>query len=250
MISKSQVKYIQSLDQKKFRDQAGVFVAEGPKIINELLLENSVHPLLLYAKEDWLKEQTGLIRNIPAEHIITVTTSELERISFLSTPNSVTAIFRKPVFPEKVSFKNHLTVMLDGMQDPGNMGTFIRTADWFGISQIVCSPDCADAYAPKVVQSTMGSIARVQLLYTSLASILDVEESVIAYGTTLGGEPLHGMKPLKEGIIVFGNESRGISHEVLKLCGKQITIEKYGKAESLNAAVASGIILSHLTRMA
>jgi RNA methyltransferase, TrmH family len=247
MISKSQVKYIQSLDQKKFRDEAGEFIAEGPKIINELLLEGSLQPSILYATEDWMQEAAALIKRIPAERLVVVSEQELDRVSFLSSPNRVAAIFSKPVFAEKVSLKNCLTLVLDGIQDPGNMGTIIRTADWFGINYIICSPDCADAFSPKVVQSSMGSIARVQLRYTALTAFLQDEKEYTAYAATLGGDPLHSIKPFKEGLLVIGNESKGISRDVLQLCSRQITIEKQGKAESLNAAVATGILLSHIT---
>ena len=247
MVSKSQVKYIQSLDQKKFRDEAGEFVAEGPKIINELLLGKLAEPVLVYAVPGWIEGNASLIKLLAPERMVSVTEAELERLSFLSTPNQVTGIFKKPRFNSDITPEKNISLMLDGIQDPGNLGTIVRTADWFGIRQIICSADCADAFSPKVVQSTMGSIARIQLLYTSLTAFMQEHPSIDYYAATLGGEPLHTLKPLKEGIIVIGNESKGISGDVLKGCSRRVTIEKYGGAESLNAAVATGIVLAHVT---
>ena len=139
-----------------------------------------------------------------------------------------------------------ISLMLDSLQDPGNMGTIIRTADWFGVRQLVCSPDCADAFAPKVVQGSMGSIVRVQLLYTPLAAFVQQHPGLKLYAATLGGEPLAKTGAIKEGMLVIGNEGRGVSPELLAACYRQITIPRLGHAESLNAAVATGILLSHL----
>ncbi|HMC84195.1 MAG TPA: RNA methyltransferase, partial [Chitinophagaceae bacterium] len=145
------------------------------------------------------------------------------------------------------NFSQTISIMLDNIQDPGNLGTIIRIGDWFGIKNIVCSADCADAFAPKVVQSTMGSIVRVNLLYTDLVKLVKEQKLLHLYAATLNGEKLNDMQPIKEGIIVIGNESRGIHPELLACCQKKITIQRIGVAESLNAAVAAGIILSHLT---
>ena len=139
-----------------------------------------------------------------------------------------------------------ISLMLDGIQDPGNMGTIIRIADWFGIRLIICSADCADAFAPKVVQATMGSVVRVQLWYTDLVAVAKQHTAIPFYAATLSGENIHMMKPLEEGIIVIGNESKGISAALLSCCRHRVSIPRVGQAESLNAAVAAGIILSHL----
>jgi len=245
MLVKSQVKYIQSLSHKKLRDSEDVFVAEGPKLINELLSAPNVHLQQLYAVKEWINSQ-------PASTTVTVTEvtpSELERISLLQTPNQVLGIFKKPVFAAGSPVQNKLILMLDTIQDPGNLGTMIRCADWFGISQIICSTDCADAFNPKVVQSSMGSIARVQVTYTSLTDYLKKESHIPSYAAVLEGTDIRRQEPLKEGIIVIGNESKGISEPVMHLCRHRITIPRIGQAESLNAAVATGIILSHLTAL-
>ncbi|HLK31432.1 MAG TPA: TrmH family RNA methyltransferase, partial [Puia sp.] len=159
MLTKSQAKYIQSLSQKKFRDEEHAFVAEGPKIINELLDAGNVELIQLFALKDW-ESRKEIAMNIISE-------KELERISFLQTPNEVLGIFKKPVFG-KHDFSGKISLMLDGIQDPGNLGTIIRTSDWFGIDNIICSKDSADVFNPKVVQSTMGSIARVQVIYEDI----------------------------------------------------------------------------------
>jgi RNA methyltransferase, TrmH family len=243
MITKSQVKYIQSLGQKKLRDQDQVFVAEGPKIINELLAVGFMEPVALYAVKEWLQEQDGgfVNRRLPAT---VVSEALLENISFLSTPNRVLGIFKKPKPNPFPDFSEGIWLMLDDIQDPGNLGTIIRTADWFGVSQIVCSINTADAYAPKVVQSTMGSIARVQLRYADLDAIIHTHPSLKLYTATLAGKPLHQLDKISQGVIVIGNESKGIRSSIVNAAYQQITIPGTGKAESLNAAVATGIILS------
>jgi RNA methyltransferase, TrmH family len=241
MLIKSQVKYIQSLSHKKLRDSEDVFVAEGPKLINELLIAGL--PLQqLYAVKEWIAEQGRQLTGAVTE----ITPSELERISHLQTPNQVLGIFKKPVFTANRPARNTLSLMLDTIQDPGNLGTIIRCADWFGITQVFCSLDCADAYSPKVVQSTMGSIARVQVVYGELTAMLKAEPDLPTYAAVLNGTELRKLPPVKEGVIIIGNESKGISAEMLALCRNRITIPRYGKAESLNAAVATGIILSHI----
>jgi TrmH family RNA methyltransferase len=242
MLVKSQVKYIQSLSHKKLRDSEGVFVAEGPKLINELL--SAGLPLQqLYAVKDWMEGQRQQLAGAVTE----ITPSELERISLLQTPNQVLGIFKKPVFTANSPARNTLSLMLDTIQDPGNLGTIIRCADWFGISRVFCSADCADAYNPKVVQATMGSIARVQVVYGELTEVLQQQPELPAYAAVLNGTDLRQLPPVKEGIVIIGNESKGISDAVLALSRNRITIPRYGQAESLNAAVATGIILSHIT---
>ena len=242
MLIKSQVKYIQSLSHKKLRDSEGVFVAEGPKLINELLSADL--PLQqLYAVKEWIDEQNKKL----TAPVIEVAPSELERISLLQTPNQVLGIFKKPAFTATRPVRNTLSLMLDTIQDPGNMGTIIRCADWFGISQIFCSQDCADAYNPKVVQASMGSIARVQIGYGSLTQWVTSAPGLPTYAAVLNGTDLRSLPPIKEGIIIIGNESKGVSEDLLALSSNRITIPRHGRAESLNAAVATGIILSHIT---
>lgn len=246
MITKLQVKYIQSLRQKKFRDEEGVFVAEGPKIINELLGAYTGGPEMIYATAEWIAAHRSLLKNIAVQKIVEVKEPEMERLSFLQTPHSVLAVFKKPA-PAPVHLSGTISLLLDGIQDPGNLGTIIRIADWFGITHIVCSTDCADAFAPKVVQGTMGSIARVQLLYTDLVNLVKEQAPLQLYAATLNGENINNIQPVKEGVLVIGNESKGIRPALLERCQRRITIPRLGYAESLNAAVATGIILSHLT---
>ena len=243
MLVKSQVKYIQSLGQKKSRDESGAFIAEGPKIVSELLQEIPGQVQQVFGLKEWLTDHAKLLNGIVT---IEVSEAELEKISQLQTPNQVIALVRKFERVTAINLKGKLVLALDTIQDPGNLGTIIRIADWFGIEYIICDHDSADQYNPKVVQATMGSIARVKLLYTDLAGWL-AEQKTTIYAAALEGENITTMQKPVEGIIVIGNESKGISPDILQLVTKKITIPQKGKAESLNAAVATGIILSHLT---
>ena len=239
MLVKSKIKYIQSLGEKKFREKEGLFVAEGPKIVKELLkAEFEVHEI--YALREWLDENNKFIKS---GETFEITEAELKAISFMTTPQSVLALVKMPVTNTFVT-KGKLILALDGIQDPGNLGTIIRTADWFGMQHIICSKDCADVYNPKVVQATMGSIARVNVIYTDLYPWLQKEKDSSIYAAVLQGKDLKKIE-IKTGIILIGNESKGIRSEILGLANEKITIPGIGKAESLNAAVATGIILSH-----
>jgi TrmH family RNA methyltransferase len=243
MLSKSRLKYIQTLGQKKFRQEEGFFLAEGPKIVAELLEEKSGYIKEIFALPEWI--ETRGERPLPCA-LTAITEAELEKISQLSQPNEVIALIRQ--FDEQpVKATGRLVLALDHIQDPGNLGTIIRIADWFGVQDIVCSPDSADRYNPKVVQSTMGSIARVNLCYTDLEQWLDEQKDIEVYAAVLGGTAIGELEKIKEGIILIGNESRGISEAVLAKADRLITIPKKGRAESLNAAVATGIILHQLT---
>ena len=241
MLSKSQVKYIQSLGHKKFRDADSVFIAEGPKIVKELITEIPGLIKNIFGLKEWAEENQQLLNK--TEHTI-IEEADLERISQLTEPNKVLAVVNK-ISNNDIDTKGKITLVLDTIQDPGNMGTIIRTADWFGINQVVCSIDSADIYNPKVVQATMGSIARVKILYTDLQSWLQ-QQQVKIYAASLKGNDISKANKISEGIIIIGNESRGIHAELMELAQEKITITKSGKAESLNAAVAAGIILSHV----
>lgn len=243
MLVKQKLKYIQSLGQKKFRLQEKLFIAEGPKLVKELLETNSSMVNEVFALKEWISENEKILVKIPVTEISEI---ELERISQLTTPNKVLAIARQ--FDEDIEIitKGKITLALDCIQDPGNLGTIIRTADWFGVEQIVCSNDSAEVYNPKVVQATMGSIARVKVFYTDLKEWLAEQTDVSIIATTLDGQDISSVKKIKEGIIVFGNESKGISAEILELSNVKLSIPKKGKAESLNAAVAVGIVISKL----
>jgi len=243
MLVKSQVKYIQSLGQKRQRDEDGVFIAEGPRLVGDLLAAVPAQFVELYASASWLGEHSALVAGIKFHE---VDDNDLERLSQLTTPNQVVAVIRKFVQPAAIEVKDQLVLALDTLQDPGNLGTIIRIADWFGIAQVVCSHDCADMYNPKVVQATMGSIARVKIIYTNLEEWLTSGEQLNIFATALEGKDIKKVGKLNEGIIVIGNEAKGINPAILALANEKITITRKGQAESLNAAVATGIILSHI----
>ena len=240
MLSKATVKYIQSLQHKKFRDEEGLFVAEGPKLVQELLLGKTFTCRNLYALKTW-SNPTG----IPAELLEDF---ELEKISSLSTPNQVLAVFEKKAVDRSPSLKNKISLVLDDIQDPGNLGTIIRIADWFNVENIFCSLHTADMYNNKVVQSTMASLQRINMVYRDLAEWLQEFKEVPTFAATLHGEPLQAVSKLEEGILIIGNESKGISPELMQLARRKITIPRFGDAESLNAAVAAGIILYEIKR--
>jgi len=243
MITKNQVKYIQSLGQKKSRDIENRFIAEGPKLVNELVKEENCRIIHLLALKEWIDENPGAGNHT---EIIEISGAELEKISQLATPNQVLAVIEKIQWNNDPQVKGNVSLALDTIQDPGNMGTIIRLADWFGVRNIFCSADCADVYNPKVVQASMGSISRVRVEYTNILSWLIENSDLRIYAAVLNGTDITKMEKINEGIIVIGNESKGITREMLKLANVQITIPGKGKAESLNAAVATGIILSHL----
>lgn len=244
MLSKSTVKYIQSLQHKKLRDAEGLFVAEGPKLVKELLEGNIFICKGVYALSSWI-ETCGISQQ---DMIIPITEIELEKISQLSQPNAVVAVFQKKEVVTAFPLHNNITLMLDDIQDPGNLGTIIRIADWFGIENIVCSNHTADMYNAKVVQSTMASLQQVNIIYTDLLPWLEQKKGIPILAATLGGTNIKALAPIKEAILIIGNESKGVRNELLQLSTKHITIPRLGAAESLNAAVATGIILYELTR--
>jgi TrmH family RNA methyltransferase len=243
MITKSQVKYIQSLGHKKHRDDERVFIAEGPKLVNELLLETSSSIQKIYAVKEWLLDNEDRINGI---EVLEITNDELQRISHLATANQVLAIVKQFEEVPNIQFKGKIVLALDTIQDPGNLGTIIRLCDWFGIEQLICSRECADRYNSKVVQASMGSIARVKTWYTDIETLLSQQNEVPIYVSALDGQDITTMNKIQEGIIVIGNESKGVSPSILNIASARITIPGKGKAESLNAAVAAGIILFYL----
>ncbi|HEV8506679.1 MAG TPA: RNA methyltransferase [Chitinophagaceae bacterium] len=242
MVSKSQLKYIQSLGQKKYRDTEGVFVAEGPKLVKELIQGKNVELSQIFALNEWIRENNDLLESV---NVTPINEIELQRISQLTTPNKVIAVVKKFEAIEPI-IKERISLVLDAIRDPGNLGTIIRIADWFGISQVICSDDCADIYNPKVVQATMGSIARVRVFYTVLPGWLKQQTGTRIYAAMLEGRDVTKMSVIKEGLIIIGNESSGIDEELQQCANEKISIPRKGNAESLNAAVATGIILSHL----
>jgi RNA methyltransferase, TrmH family len=244
MLIKAQVKYIQSLGHKKFRDADGVFVAEGPKIVQELLQSDRVRLVQCFATENWLLSNAGILKG-KENLIIRTDDNELQRISFHQTPNQVLALFTKPVF-EVTGNRPGLTLLLDTIQDPGNLGTILRTADWFGVKKIVCSLETVDVYNPKVVQSAMGSVIRVELIYTDLIAYINLHPDIPVYASSLEGQDLDENIVIPNLMLLLGNESRGINSELESRASKKIRIPGKGGAESLNVAVAAGILLSRL----
>ena len=238
MLTKSEVKYIQSLYYKKNRDAEKLFIAEGVKLVEELLLSD-FKIKKIYALKNWINLHDKI------KNVTEISEPELKKISNFETPNKVLAIVQQKNSTHIPPLKNKITILLDGIQDPGNLGTIVRTADWFGIENIIASNDTADVYNPKVVQSTMGSIARVNIFYTDLKTFLS-SNKIIVYGAVLDGENISTIKKQKECLLIIGNESKGIRDDIHPYIQKRISIPKTGNAESLNAAVAAGIILFSL----
>ena len=238
MITKTEIKFVQSLHHKKGWDISPVFIVEGETIIAELL-KDKIQLESIYATQDWVD------KNIHVANLVKIIDEKiLLQISCLKTPNKVLAIVKKNVLPPLFVHNNYWTIYLDGINDPGNLGTIIRTADWFGIKQLVLSTDSANCYNPKVIQSTMGSFLRVPIYYQNLENIPNIKELNV-YGALLNGQSLYNFNKVFGGILVIGNEKRGIRNSIIPFIKNAITIPKFGGAESLNAAVANGIILSH-----
>lgn len=251
MLTKNQIKYINSLQQSKFRESNKQFIAEGPKLIAELL-KSDLEMLQLYVTPQWLSENNIFQANQKAE-VVEITDIELEKISLLATPNQALALVKIPeyVFNKEI-LQNEFVLMLDEIKDPGNLGTIIRTADWFGIHTIICSSECVDVYNPKVIQATMGSIGRVKVIYTDLIELLrSLPSDVPVYGTHLDGVDITKEKLEKRGVVVVGNESRGISNAMLPFIKKKLFIpsaQVSKKAESLNASIATAIVCYEFRR--
>jgi len=244
MISRNEVKYIQSLTHQKGRKETSNFLAEGVKLIDELLNTCPNHIEMIYALEGYIKKVADTHKGVLYKEI---SEEELNRISQLQTPNQAVAVVRQfsVTLPEK-DYKGWL-IGLDGIQDPGNMGTIIRLADWFGVKHILCTLDSADVYNTKVVQASMGSIARVAVHTVDLREWLNnYKGSVI--GTLLSGTPLHQFSFPGYGMIVIGREGSGIRDEIQPFIQQQVSIPSFGQAESLNAGVATGIVLWELMR--
>jgi TrmH family RNA methyltransferase len=246
MLSKTHTKYIQSLQHKKFRDEHGLFLAEGPKVVMDLLNGRKFICKEIFALNSWLQAHNKQLSSLRETVVSDVADFELQKISSLTTAHDLVAVFEKRRPVVEIDPTSKITLALDTIQDPGNLGTIIRIADWFGIENIICSIGCADMYNAKVVQSTMGSLGRVNLIYTNLVDWLQQNNKVKVYSASLDGKDMKSLGKLKEGIIIIGNEANGVSDEVMKLVQEKITIPRIGEAESLNAAVATGIILSHL----
>ncbi|WP_281297461.1 TrmH family RNA methyltransferase [Flavobacterium limnophilum] len=240
MVSKNQIKLITSLQQKKYRSSNQLFFAEGIKVIQEMLESNFELVHLFTTQNDFEEVSNG-------KRII-ITESDLKKISALATPNTCLAVFKIPA--EKKIIESGLILALDSIRDPGNLGTILRLCDWFGISQLICSKETVDIYNPKVVQATMGSIARVNVNYIDLENYVSQTKLPI-FGTFMDGNNIYKTDLPKEGIIIMGNEANGISAELEKIIKNRLTIPRFGniqKTESLNVATATAIILSEFRR--
>jgi TrmH family RNA methyltransferase len=249
MFSKSTIKYIQSLQHKKFRDEHNAFLAEGPKLVGELLASGAFVCSAVYALEEWANNQSPSIKKQLEAAIEIVKDFELDKMTAFSTANQVLAVFEKRASVNIPDPVNAITLILDDIQDPGNLGTIIRIADWFGIKNIICSLHTADMYNPKVVQSTMASLGKVNIFYTDIEAWLLKNDAIKKYAAALDGASLSSVGKIKEGILIIGNESKGISTNIMALANEKITIPRIGEAESLNAAVATGIILYSLKQV-
>ena len=239
MVTKSELKYIQSLSDKKVRLETGCFIAEGVKLVGEMIAAG--YPLkAVYALDSWESPDATL-------EVTRIEAFELEKMSMLQTPNQVLAVAMMPQKKETLDLAGPLTIVLDGIQDPGNMGTIIRTADWFGITQIVASEDTVDVFNPKVIGATMGSFMRVSVTYKNLADWMPTIKLPV-YGALLEGENVFTIKTPQKGLLVIGSEGKGIRENILDLITHPVTIPKIGDAESLNAGIAAGIIVAQLTR--
>ncbi len=236
---------------KKNRDREGVFVAEGPKCVGDLL--ETCQAMAVIATDRWFSAHRASLTGQKCE-TIQVEESELQKVSFLKCPQQVVAIFKQKhtdIIPGEMA--NRLVLALDGVQDPGNLGTIVRIADWFGINDIVCSRDTVDIYNPKVVQSTMGSIARVNVHYTDIEKFIDaMPDATPVYGTMLEADDMYAQPLSDNGIIIMGNEGKGISQDVRKLITRGLRIPSYPKgcptAESLNVAIATAVVCAEFRR--
>ena len=240
MLSKNQLKFINRFKQKKFRQQHKLFIAEGIKVVEEILRSNYILHTL-YCTSDYSN-------SLYDEKTQTISEIELNSISEFSSPNKVLALFE---IPKNIKIDpSGFTLILDKINDPGNLGTIIRLCDWFGIEQLICSPDTVDCYNQKVVQASMGSISRVSILYMNITQYLKNEKRPI-YGAFLEGENIYKTILEKEAVLILGNEANGISNDIQKLISNRINIPQFGdikKTESLNVATATAILLSEFKR--
>jgi len=248
MLSKNKIKFIRSLEMKKFRSETNCFLAEGNKLVADLLPYFDC--TLLVARPTWMACQG----DISADELYQAEEDEIRRASLLKSPQDVIAVFRQPDYNlDNQVFSNELCLALDGVQDPGNLGTIVRLADWFGIRTVVCSPDSVDIFNPKTVQATMGSIARVGVYYQNLPQLFDsLDDTVPIYGTFLDGKNIYSETLSPTGLIVMGSEGRGISPEVEARISRRLFIPNFSadgqSGESLNVSVAAAVVCSEFRR--
>ncbi len=236
---------ISDLKHKRHRQESGLFVIEGTKLVAELLA-SKITVKRLFATAEWIDANRNIIRH-PTE-MITLTENQLEHISFLQSPQQVLALAQIPDVPtDEQSILDGFCIALDTIQDPGNLGTIIRIADWYGIRHILCSPSCADVYNPKVIQATMGSFLRVQLHYLPLDDFFKRHQPTVI-GALMNGENVHETTFSDKGILLIGNEGSGISDTLMPFVTNAVTIPRLGGAESLNAGIATAIICDNWAR--
>lgn len=245
MLSKSQIGFIKSLHQKKYRKENAIFIIEGIKSIVEFIHSSyQIHSVY------FLSQYQSLLPNLPANiKLFEVNNAELEKISTLQTPQGILALVHIPKEPvlDPNTLRNSFSIVLDGVQDPGNLGTIIRTADWFGFKRVICSDNTVEVYNPKTVQATMGSLSRVKAYYTNLVSFLE-QSDLPVFGAVLDGTSLYTTDWGSEGLIIMGNEGQGISPQVMNLITHPVTIPRVGAAESLNVAVSAAILCADISR--
>ncbi len=249
MLSKSRIKNINHLHSKKFRNEQGLFIAEGTKVVEEFL-HSDIKITEIYGLESWITKNVAILAKKNCKYV-SINESELANISALNAPNEVLAVCQQPKFSlNDVNSDTNLFLYLDGIADPGNMGTIIRMAEWFGLKQIFLSDLSTEVFNPKVVQSTMGSLSRVKVFYTPLSDLIKLTGKSDVWGAELNGENVYTAILPNKCILVIGSESHGISQNAKKLLTKSISIPsaKGSKTESLNAAAATSVILSEVFR--
>ena len=252
MLTNNKIKLIKSLDRKKSRTESGCFLVEGEKMVRELL-QSRFETVEVFAVQPYIDELPATLKR--KAEITAVSERDLERISFLKTPNKAVALVRLPdSHTAPLPDLNGLNIALDNVQDPGNLGTIVRTAAWFGIKNVFCSPDTVDVYNPKVIQSTMGAIFKVNITYCDLATLAATarKAGIPMFGTRLDGENLYAAELPKNAIVVMGNESKGLSAEISALTDCNLKIPSYAPPtadmESLNVAVATAIVCAEFRR--
>ncbi len=240
MLSKAQIKHIRSLTRQKIRTETGLFTAEGVKVVSEWLVSDCRIQTIVVT-EAWYKANKAIIDKHSEADLLVATQEEIAAVSSLSTPSPILLVIPQPEVITTIPASDGWYIALDDIQDPGNMGTIIRIADWFGVKHVICSVGCVDAWNPKVVQSAMGSHLRVNIYEADLATALP-QLGVPVYAATLHGENVYDITTGTAGVLVIGNESRGISDPAQQIATHKVTIPRQGGAESLNAAVSAGIL--------
>ena len=249
MISKAQVKFIRLLHQKKYRQLHLLFIAEGSKIAIDIL-ESALKVHKIYATAEWLAENKHILQRHKDTEATEVSEEEMLKISTLDAPQDVLLLVHIPEdHKNQVDPDSTIILAADSIRDPGNLGTIVRICDWYGINTLFCSEDCAEIYNPKTVRATMGSVARVEVIYTDIKQLMLDHKTYKSYAATLGGHiNIHTATISEPVLLIIGNEARGVSEEILAICDDTIMIPRFGKAESLNASIATAVLVDNLVR--